>query len=61
MNYLDYFNSVSVYALMIPGAVMCLLPVKNHLRIPAKKLCSDLCHIMFPIYTGFSNILLIVE
>ncbi len=38
MNYLYYFYRVIGYALIIPGAVMCLLPVKKHLRIEPKKL-----------------------
>lgn len=57
MNYLDYFNSVSVYALMIPGAVMCLLPVKNHLRIPAKKLCF----LLFPMLILYSFLMPFAE
>lgn len=57
MDYLYYFNRVIGYALIIPGAVMCLLPVKNHLRIPAKKLCL----LLFPTLILYSFLMPFAE
>ena len=50
MDNLIYFYTAIGYALLIPGAIMCLLPVKDHLRIPLKKLCL----LLFPTLVLYS-------
>ncbi len=34
----EYMNNVASYAILIPGAIMCLVPVRKYLRISFKKL-----------------------
>ena len=36
MDWMDYINTVISYALIIPGAIICMFPVRKHLRIPKK-------------------------
>lgn len=52
-----YIEFVLAYTLLIPGAVMCLLPVKNHLRIPGRKLSL----ILFPCLVLYSLLMPFVE
>ena len=34
----EYMNNVASYAILIPSAIMCLVPVRKYLRISFKKL-----------------------
>lgn len=52
-----YVDFVIAYMLLIPGAVMCLLPVKKHLRMPIRKLFLFL----FPCFMLYSLLMPFVE
>lgn len=57
MDFSFYIGFVLAYTLLIPGAIMCLLPVKNHLRIPIRKLSL----ILFPCLILYSLLMPFVE
>ena len=57
MDDLTYFYTAIGYALLIPGAIMCLLPIRNHLRIPLKKLCL----LLFPTLFLYSIMMPLIE
>ncbi len=57
MDFSFYIGFVLAYTLLIPGAIMCLLPIKNHLRIPIRKLSL----ILFPCLVLYSLLMPFVE
>lgn len=57
MDFEFYIEFFLAYTLLIPGAVMCLLPVKDHLRISVKKLSL----ILFPCLVLYSLLMPFVE
>lgn len=57
MNFEFYIVFFLAYTLLIPGAVMCLLPVKKHLRISGRKLSL----ILFPCLILYSLLMPFVE
>ncbi len=57
MDFKFYFEFFFAYALLIPGAVMCLLPVRKHLRISGRKLSL----ILFPCLILYSLLMPFVE
>lgn len=57
MDFEFYIEFFFAYALFIPGAIMCLLPVKDHLRISARKLFLTL----FPFLILYSLLMPFVD
>lgn len=57
IDYIDYIYTAFSYALLIPGAIMCLMPVRRHLRVPAKMLCL----VLFPSLVLYSLLMPFVE
>ncbi len=42
MNHKEFFFGFCTYFLMFPGTLVCLAPVRNHMRIPVRKAASRL-------------------
>ncbi len=57
MDWMDYINTVISYALIIPGAIICMFPVRKHLRIPKKILFL----ILFPSLILYSFLMPFIE
>ncbi|NBH14558.1 ATP-binding protein [Lachnospiraceae bacterium] len=57
MDYMLYMSKIASYLLFIPASLMCLLPVRSHLRISGKKLVL----ILFPSFVLYSLLMSLAE